>query len=142
MSYASQLGKKCDQNEYCSNEVEVYRPNAGRVTNWPFPRLSTSAAEIRRQQTSFGIDAVSPRTVPRNEAAMMRRLRRPAIVIKRVDGDSPHYSVSVNEMNAGEERLAGVIHVHGDRSRLRLDAAPVMAGHVMIMLSDIHDASN
>jgi hypothetical protein len=67
---------------------------------------------------------------------VMRRLRRPAIVIRRVDGDSPHFSVSVNEMNAGEERLAGIIHIHGDPSRLRLDAAPVMAGHVMIMLHD------
>jgi hypothetical protein len=58
-SYSQMLGKKCDQNEYCENNVEVYRPNAGRVKNWPFPRLGTSAAEIRRQQTSFGIEAVS-----------------------------------------------------------------------------------
>jgi hypothetical protein len=58
-SYRYQLGRRCDQHEGCSNDVEVYRPNAGRVKNWPFPRFSTSAAEISRQQTSFQIDAVS-----------------------------------------------------------------------------------
>jgi hypothetical protein len=67
----------------------------------------------------------------------MRRLRRPAIVIKRVEGDNPHFSVQVGEMNPAEDRLSGVIHIHGDPSRLKLDAAPVMAGHVMIMLSDM-----
>jgi hypothetical protein len=52
MSYKSQLGRKCDQNEGCSNDVEV-RPNAGRVKTWPFPRLNANAAEISKQQTDF-----------------------------------------------------------------------------------------
>jgi hypothetical protein len=60
MSYASQLGKKCDQNEY-TGDVETHRPNAGRVKNWPFPRLSASAADVSRQQTSFCTESVSIR---------------------------------------------------------------------------------
>ena len=68
---------------------------------------------------------------------VMRRLRRPAIVIKHeFNGDSPHFSVSVDEMNPGEDRLLGVVHIHGDPKKLDLGAAPVTVGHVMILLQD------
>jgi hypothetical protein len=60
-SYRSQLGKPCSQDHGRDSKVETYSADAGRIRNWPAPRLNASAAAIREQQSSFCTESVSIR---------------------------------------------------------------------------------